>query len=115
MTEIIAPPDTHDIVLQGILRRKHEEWLKEQERLKLRKAEEDLKDLDVVHKDYYIDMESEAWLKSATEFLFKEFPDLDIGTKRRVVGELADEVTIKGPPKEPMKVVVRDTVNKVVG
>ena len=111
----LKPTESHDIVLQGILRRKHEEWLRRQEELKLKKAEEDLKELDVVHKDFYIDMETEAWLKSATEFLFKEFPDMDIEKKREVVKELTDEVTVKGPPKEPMKVVVRDTVNRVLG
>ena len=111
----IKPTDTHDIVLQGILRRKKREWLKRQEELKLEKDEQDLKELDVVHKDYYIDMESEAWLKTATEFLFEEFPDLDIEAKRESVRRLTDEVTTKGPPNEPMKVVVRDTVNKVIG
>jgi hypothetical protein len=114
MTDL-KPTDTHDIVLQGILRRKHEEWLKKQEELKLKKAEEDLKELDVVHKDFYIDMESEAWLKTATQFLFDEFPDLDIEKKRQVVKRLTDEVTINGAPKQPMKVVVRDTVNIVLG
>lgn len=113
--EIKAPPETHDIVLQGILKRKREQWLKEQERLKLKKAEQDLKDLDVVHRDYYISMEAEAWLKSATEFLFKEFPNLDIETKREVVHRLTDQVSMKGPPTEPMKVVVRDAVNEVIG
>jgi hypothetical protein len=111
----IKPIDTHDIVLQGILKRKREAWLREQAALKLKKDEEDLKKLDVVHKDFYIDMESEAWLKSATEFLFKAFKNLDIETKREIVKQLADEVTIKGPPKEPMKVVVRDAVNRVIG
>lgn len=110
-----VPPETHDMVLQGILRRKHEQWLKEQEKLKLKKAEQDLKELDVVHKDYYVSMEAEAWLKSATEFLFKEFPNLDIETKREVVRRLTDQVSSKGPPAEPMKVVVRDTVNEVIG
>jgi len=111
----IKPLDTHDIVLQGILKRKREQWQKEQEKLKLKKAEEDLKNLDVVHKDFYIDMESEAWLKSATQFLFKEFPDLGIETKREVVRRLTDEVTTKGPSKDPMKAVVRDAVNRAVG
>jgi len=113
--EIRAPRDTHDLVLQGILRRKREEWLKKQGELKLKKDEQDLKELDVVHKDYYIDVETEAWLKSATEFLFSEFPDLDIEAKRDVVGRLTDEVTTKGPPKEGIKVVVRDMVNLVLG
>jgi len=113
--DIKAPPDTHDLVLQGILRRKREEWRKEQERLKNMKAEQDLKDLDVVHKDYYIDMETEAWLKSATEFLFKEFPDLDIEIKREAVKQLTGQVSTFGPPKEPMKVVVRNIVNKLLG
>ncbi len=113
--EIRTPKETHDVVLQGILKRKHEEWLKRQEEEKLKKAEQDLKELDVVHKDYYIDMESEAWLKSATQFLFEEFPDLDIEKKRKAVRELTDEVTVKGPPDEPMKVVVRDVVNRVLG
>ena len=113
--EIRAPRDTHDIVLRGVLKRKHEEWLKKQGELKLKKDEQDLKELDVVHKDYYIDMETEAWLKSAAEFLFSEFPNLDIETKREVVKRLTDEVTTKGPPKEPMKVVVRDMVNLVLG
>jgi hypothetical protein len=112
--DLKTPKETHDIVLQGILKRKREELLKRQEEEKLKKAEEDLKDLDVVHKDYYIDVESEAWLKSATQFLFEEFPNLDIGKKREVVKRLTDEVTTKGPPGEPMKVVVRDTVNKVL-
>lgn len=111
----IGPSGTHDIVLQGILKRKRDLWLKEQERLKLKKAEEDLKGLDVVHKDFYIDMESEAWLKSATQFLFEEFPGLDIETKREVVKSLTDEVTLRGPPKDPMKAVVRDAVNRVLG
>ncbi len=113
--ELQYPKETHDIVLQGILKRKHEAWLKEQAALKLKKDEEDLKKLDVVHKDFYIDMESEAWLKSATEFLFKAFRNLDIETKREIVKQLADEVTIKGPPKEPMKAVVRNAVNRVLG
>lgn len=113
--EIRPPKDTHDIVLQGILKRKHEEWLRKQEELKLKKAEQDLKELDVVHKDFYIDMESEAWLKGATEFLFKEFPGLDIEQKREVVKRLADEVTTKGPSEKPMKAVVRDAVNQVLG
>jgi hypothetical protein len=111
----LRPTDNSDIVLQGILRRKREEWLKQQEALKLEKAEEDLKGLDVVHKGFYIDMESEAWLKSATEFLFREFGGLGLETKRAVVKSLADEVTTRGPPKEPMKVVVRDAVNRIVG
>jgi hypothetical protein len=111
----LKPFETHDLVLQGILKRKHQQWLKEQEVLKLRKAEEDLKELDVVHKDYYIDMETEAWLKSATEFLFDEFKNLDIETKREIVRQLSDEVTIKGSPNEPMKVVVHNTVNRVLG
>jgi hypothetical protein len=105
--------ETHDIVLQGILRRKREQWLKKQERLKQKQAEEDLKELDVVHRDYYIDMETEAWLKSATDFLFSEFPGLDIDKKREVVRRLTDKVSMTGPPKEPMKVLVRDTVNLV--
>lgn len=113
--EIKTPKDTHDIVLKGILRRKHDAWAKKQEELKLKKDEDNLKELDVVHKDFYIDMETEAWLKTATKFLFDEFPDLDIETKRKVVKMLTDEVTIKGPPEEPMKVVVRDTVNKALG
>jgi hypothetical protein len=113
--DIKAPPETHDVVLQGILRRKREEWLKQQEALKLKKAEEELKGLDVVHKDFYIDMESEAWLKGATDFLFREFADLDIETKRAVVKQLADEVTTRGQPKGPMKAVVRDAVNRIVG
>lgn len=111
----LKPADTHDIVLQGILRRKREEWLKQQAEMKLRRDEEDLKGLDVVHKDFYIDMESEAWLKSATEFLFREFADMGLEAKRAVVKQLADEVTARGPPKGPMKAVVRDAVNRVVG
>ncbi len=111
----LRPVQTHDIVLQGIMKRKREEWLKKQAELKLKKDEEDLKNLDVVHKDYYIDMESEAWLKSATEFLFKEFSGLGIETKRKIVAQLADEVTIKGPPDGPMKAVVRNAVNRAVG
>ncbi len=113
--KIRAPRDSHDIVLQGILRRKREEQLKKQDELRLKKAEEDLRNLDVVHKDYYIDMETEAWLKSAVEFLFKEFPNLDIKTKREVARQLVDQISITGPPREPMKVVVRDTVNRVIG
>jgi len=109
------PKDTHDIVLQGIMRRKRKELEKMQKAEELKKAEEELKSLDVVHKDFYIDMETEAWLKAATEFLFKEFPQLDIGKKRMVVKMLTHEVTIKGPPSEPMKVVVRNTVNKLLG
>jgi hypothetical protein len=110
----IKPIDTHDIVLQGILKRKHEAWLKEQERLKLEQAEKDLKELDVVHQDFYIDMETEAWLKSATKFLFDKFPDLDIEVKRKTVKMMTDQVTVSGPPTEPMKVVVRDTVNRAI-
>jgi hypothetical protein len=35
--------------------------------------------------------------------------------KREVVKRLTDRVTISGPPEKPMKVVVRDTVNLVLG
>ncbi len=113
--DVKAPRNTHDIVLQGILKRKRREWLKRKEEEKAEKAEQDLKGLGVVSEKYYIDMETEAWLKSATELLFREFPGLDIGKKREVVEWLADQVSTKGPPEEPMKAVVRDAVNRVVG
>ena len=104
--DIEYPKDNRDLILKGL-----EERAK---RLAEKKeGEEGVKNLKDVKEGYYLDLESDAYLKSAVEVLFKEYPRLKIEKKRKVMERLGDMINNNGPPEKSVKVLVDDLVNEV--
>ncbi|MBN2518555.1 MAG: hypothetical protein JXB14_06920 [Candidatus Altiarchaeota archaeon] len=98
--------DTEDPVIRGLIERRREQLRKEHE-------ERAIKDLEPIREGFWLDMESEAYLKDAARILFKDYKNLEIRKKRRVMEELSDMITQRGPPDQPVKILLRDIANKV--
>lgn len=105
--DVRIPLDTHDIVLRGILERKRKQFERERQ-------ERELKNIEPVKDKYYFDLETEAYLRKVARKLFEEYGYLPNEKKQEVLEEITDEVTQRGPPEEPMKILLRDTVNRLI-
>jgi len=102
----MSSKESEDIVLKGIMERKKRKSEKEHQ-------ERSIKDLESIREDFWLDIESEAYLKDAARILFKDYKNLPADKKRRVIEELTGMVTRRGPPEKPVKVLLKDIVNKV--
>jgi hypothetical protein len=104
--DIEYPKESRDLILRG---------LKERARrlAEKKEGEEGVKNLKDIKEDYYLDLESDAYLKSAVDVLFKEYPRLKIEKKRKVMDRLGDMINKTGPPEKSVKVLVDDLVNEV--
>ncbi len=100
--------ETEDRVLRAALERKRRE-------LERKRGEEELRNLDYVTRKYYLDEEAREWLGRAIGVLFRDYPKMGLEMRRRVVEELAGEITRSGPPRERLENVVRDAVNRCGG
>ena len=98
-------PDRDELILAKTIERKRRE-------LARRKAEEDLKDIVPIKKEYWLDDETDAFLKAAARELFEKYPDLPLKRKERVIEMLSDEV--EKLPDRNIKRVVRDLVNRSI-
>jgi len=98
----------HDLIMRGLAERRR--------RMRERETNErELKELKAVKDEYYLDLEAEAFLKCAVDLLFKEYGRLPNDQKRRVVKELSLMLNENGPPEKPLKLLLREVVNKVRG
>jgi hypothetical protein len=105
--DVKIPLDTHDIVLRGILERKRRQMEGE-------KKERELKNIEPIKDKYYFDLETETYLKKVAQKLFDDYEHLPNEKKQRVLEEITDEVTLRGPPETPIKILLRDTVNRLL-
>lgn len=102
------PQARHDLIIRGLAERQR----KKQER---ERAEKELRELRSVKSKFYLDLEAETYLNNAADLLIKEYPNLSPQRKERVIEELTSMIGKNGMPDKPVKILLRELVNKALG